>query len=480
MKLRQWQSECIESALEKFSINKRHYLVLATPGAGKTHMASSLAKNMLEQGLIDLVICFSPSSVVCNDFTKTLEDVIGEKFDGKMGAKGCSLTYQSMQYLDEELWYLFEQHKILVIFDEIHHCAGSNIGNSNSWGEQIILNIQGKASYTLALTGTPWRSDTAPIVLSNYCDYTNKIQCDFIYGLSDAIRDGVCRLPQIVAIDNNDITVKKDKEHKSYSSFKDLLSHSSFPYQQVIQNKLLLTHILEQANEKLDELRKVNPDAGGLVVASTVDHVMQIAELMRAHLNEDVSIITYQEDDPTGLIRSYRNSDSKWVISIGMISEGTNIPRLQVICHLTRIKTEMYFRQINGRNLRITGHHNQDAYLFMPAEPKLLEYAYRIADDIPEKADVVKFEKMNKSMLIDHQATEAEQFEEEKKPDLRVELSDFIESVSINKTPLTEDNDTLPNSLIASPTPKHTLSTNYEKTLSIFGRFRQEVLELGL
>ena len=55
-----------------------------------------------------------------------------------------------------------------MIFDEIHHCAGSNVDNANAWGEQIILNIQDKAKYTLALTGTPWRSDAAPIVLSNY------------------------------------------------------------------------------------------------------------------------------------------------------------------------------------------------------------------------------------------------------------------------------------------------------------------------
>jgi len=77
-----------------------------------------------------------------------------------------------------------------------------------------------------------------------------------------------------------------------------------------------------------------------------------------------------------------------------MISEGTNIPRLQICCHLTNIKTEMHFRQILDRILRMTGSKNQEAIMYMPAEPKLLEYAYRVKQDVPFEADVVKFENM--------------------------------------------------------------------------------------
>jgi superfamily II DNA or RNA helicase len=70
-------------------------------------------------------------------------------------------------------------------------------------GEEILLNIQNQAEYTLALTGTPWRSDQAPIALSS----DNQIQCDYIYGLKEAVTDGVCRKPKIVLIDNDEISV---------------------------------------------------------------------------------------------------------------------------------------------------------------------------------------------------------------------------------------------------------------------------------
>jgi superfamily II DNA or RNA helicase len=191
MKLRQWQTVCIDSALASYKKGARHFLTLATPGAGKTIMASELADQLLKNHQVDLVVCFSPSSIVSKDFSESLHLITQERFDGLIGAKGRSLTYQNLQYLDIHFWQLFERYRVFVIFDEIHHCAGSNIDNANAWGEQIIMNIQDKAEYTLALTGTPWRSDAAPIVLSNYMHPSNKISCDYVYGLSEAIQDGV-------------------------------------------------------------------------------------------------------------------------------------------------------------------------------------------------------------------------------------------------------------------------------------------------
>jgi hypothetical protein len=52
--------------------------------------------------------------------------------------------------------------------------------------------------------------------------------------------------------------------------------------------------------------------------------------------------------------------------------------------HLSRIKTELYFRQILGRILRITTSADQQAWLFTFAEPKLVEFANRIAEEIPD------------------------------------------------------------------------------------------------
>jgi superfamily II DNA or RNA helicase len=473
MKLRQWQESSINLALTQYLNGNSHFLTLATPGAGKTLMASELADQLLKGNLIDLVICFSPSSIVSQDFSQSLQLRINERFDGLLGAKGHSLTYQSLQYLDENFWQLFHRYRVFVIFDEIHHCAGSTIDNANAWGEQIILNIQDKAKYTLALTGTPWRSDAAPIVLSKYLCSDSKISCDYVYGLSDAIQDEVCRVPQIVAVDNNNISVVDADETKIFTSFKCLLSQSIVPYQDIIENEKVIKYVISSAQVKLNVIRMKNSDAAGLIVASSVEHAKQISALMKACFNEGAVVVTYKENEPTSIIKNFRHAKTKWIISVGMISEGTNIPRLQVCCHLTNIKTEMHFRQILGRILRITNSENQEAIMYMPAEPKLLEYAYRVKQDVPFEADVVKFEKMKASVDNDvgSEVSETVIFDKVRKARSKTELELSVFDTVIEHHTFDETSDIV---------EEHFLTSSYEKVVNIYGRFKQESIALGL
>lgn len=473
MKLRQWQAECINLALTQYQNGTSHFLALATPGAGKTLMASELADQLLKKNMVDLIICFSPSSIVSQDFSESLQIKTQERFDGLIGARGRSLTYQNLQYLDVNFWQLFERYRVFVIFDEIHHCAGSNIDNANAWGEQIILNIQNKAKFTLALTGTPWRSDAAPIVLSNYMHPSNKISCDYVYGLSEAITDDVCRVPQIIAIDNNNISVVDDIETKIFCSFKSLLMESLIPYQEIIENEAVIKYVISSAQKKLSSIRIKNSDAAGLIVASSVDHARQISTLMKTCFKEDSVVVTYRESEPTSIIQQFRHAQTKWIISVGMISEGTNIPRLQICCHLTNIKTEMHFRQILGRILRMTGSKNQEAIMYMPAEPKLLEYAYRVKQDVPFEADVVKFEKMKAVVQEDIEGKEPSTVTFDNKranqPQIAVDLNGFddaIEQPAFNGA----------NEVVE----KHFLTNAYERVVNISGRFQQEAIALGL
>ena len=473
MKLRQWQAECIDLALTRYQSGYDHFLALATPGAGKTMMASELADQLLKRKLVDLVVCFSPSSVVAKDFSESLHLRTQERFDGLIGAKGRSLTYQSLQYLDVNFWQLFERYRVFVIFDEIHHCAGSNIDNANAWGEQIILNIQDKAEFTLALTGTPWRSDAAPIVLSNYMHPSNKIACDYVYGLAEAITDVVCRVPQIIAVDNNNISVTDDEKTKIYNSFQCLLDQSVIPYQDIIDNEKVMEYMIKSAQVKLDKIRAINHDAAGLIVTSSVEHAQKIATLMKNLFNDDAVVVTYRESEPTSIIQQFRHSKTKWIISVGMISEGTNIPRLQVCCHLTNIKTEMHFRQILGRILRMTDAKNQEALLYMPAEPKLLEYAYRVKQDVPFEADVVKFEKMkaDAEMNIDDELSDTVTLDNTHNSSPKIELK-LNEIEHVNER-IDFDKD-------FNAVDKHYLTSSYEKVVNVFGRFQQEAIALGL
>tara|TARA_R110001592_G_scaffold356543_2_gene658673 strand:- start:42660 stop:44078 length:1419 start_codon:yes stop_codon:yes gene_type:complete len=468
MRLRKWQVECVAKVLNNFDQKKRHFLCLATPGAGKTTMAAEVVAKLFEQDLIDFVICFSPGKIIKNNIRCTLEARMGQRFDGFIGAKGDSFTYQSMPSPDNKLWRLLKTHRVLVIFDEIHHCSGGSVDDSNAWGEKIITNIQHQATYTLALTGTPWRSDNTPIVLAEYQGPDNKVLCDYVYGLASAIKDEVCRTPQIVVTDNDDISAQEPcGSVKSFKSFSKLLEETSYPYQRIVENEAVIRHVISLANDKLMNIRKENPSAGGLVVASSVAHATKIFNIIQYELKVQTVIATHREHEPTTIINDFKDSSIPWIVSVGMISEGTDIPRLQVCCHLTRIKTELSFRQILGRILRITDLSNQEACLFMPAESLLIEYAERIAEDIPENNSIIRFEYSNSSISIDE-------------PEQTLSGKPYIEHGAGYKLEIGQIHElTTVESLSANNTPS-LLTQTYEATLNVFGQFHQDILALNV
>tara|TARA_R110002050_G_scaffold46605_5_gene109583 strand:+ start:5781 stop:7181 length:1401 start_codon:yes stop_codon:yes gene_type:complete len=389
VKLRQWQHDCVKKALATYQ-TQNHFMCLATPGAGKTVMAAELAARLIAMGKVDFVLCFSPSSEVNESIRLNFSRRLLKRFDGLMGAIGSVYTYQSMSSLTPEFWQLLHSHNVFVIMDEVHHLKGTELNNANAWGEEVLLNIQNQACYTLALSGTPWRSDSAPIVLSRFTEPDNTIHCDFVYGLKQAVADDVCRKPNIALIDNDKIRLDVDLESETFSSIAELLKGSGFSYKALINNQQVMHYMLSQGIKKLEQIRQENPLAGGLIVASSIKHAKQLYQILIADFKQTACIVTSKLKHPSHTIEAFRQNDTQWIVSVGMISEGTDIPRLQVCCHLSRIKTEMHYRQVLGRILRVTSAEVQQAWLFTLAEASLTEFAYRIDQDLPENSVIVE------------------------------------------------------------------------------------------
>ncbi|WP_430292801.1 DEAD/DEAH box helicase [Pseudomonas sp. B1-22] len=390
--LRDWQSSCITTALEHFAL-ARHFFCQATPGAGKTRMAAELAGRLLQQSRIDLVLCFAPSCQVIEGFRSTFSAVLGRRLDGQIGAVGAAFTYQSMEYRDEGFWQLLDNYRVLVVFDEIHHCAGNDSLSSNVWGQQILHRIQDRAAFTLALSGTPWRTDDRAIALARYSTPEGHLVCDYRYGLRDAIADGVCRSPRIVLVDNQKVKLTEqlgtDSTVRLFSGIAKLLDESPVTYEELLRHDDVINQLLDLGCNQLNELRLIKPDAAGLVVATDIEHARQIAQALDEK-GEACCIVTNKSPDAQQMINVFRHSASRWIVAVGMISEGTDIPRLQVCCYLSRIRTELHYRQVLGRVLRRTGEIDDQAWLFMLAEPTLQSFAERIADDLPDDLAVLK------------------------------------------------------------------------------------------
>lgn len=388
--LRQWQAECIKLAISRYKSGQKHFLAQATPGAGKTIMSAYLSKEMIDTGNVDLVLCISPSVNVASGFTTTFKNVLKRAFDGKLGSLGLSITYQSLQHISHDFWDMLSNYRVLTIIDEIHHCSGETAANANSWGEQLLLKVQKSSTYTLALTGTPWRSDQVAIALSSYTDPEGRIVCDYQYTLKQAISDRVCRKPKLVLVDNEQLHFSDHIETINYQSIQALLSDRKSSYLSVLHNADALSHILKQANKKLVQIKITNHNAAGLVVAASVAHAKVIQHFIANVLNQSSVLVSYQDPDAQKKISQFKNSSINWIVSIGMVSEGTDIPRLQVCCYLSNIRTELYFRQVLGRVLRSTNSPNQDAWFYTFAEQNLINFAEEIERDIPNSCLFMK------------------------------------------------------------------------------------------
>lgn len=385
--LRGWQLECITRALDHFR-SDRHFLCHATPGAGKSIMAARLAKELKQGGFIDYVMIFAPSRTVAVNMANVFAETLRGRFDGKIGAIGASFTYQGMVGLKRVYWDLIRESRVLVVLDEIHHCSSAAAGSGNTWGDLIEAHIQNQASFTLSLSGTPWRSDKAPVALAQYSDPDGQVACNYAYGLFQAVSENVCRIPKITLVDNDNVTVSKFKDPahsiESYASIEQCMSESDLSYDKaILRNEHALQQVLDLACAKLNEIRQEVPDAAGLVVASTIEHAHQIVDLLHA-FGESPMLVTSEEPDAQASIQLFKHAKTRWIVSVGMVSEGTDIPRLQVCCHFSRIRTELHFRQVLGRVLRKRNLRDDDAWLFMLAEPTLSGFAKRVKDDLPD------------------------------------------------------------------------------------------------
>lgn len=385
MKLRLWQQECIDRALQRYQDGNRHFLCLATPGAGKSLMASALARQLLERQQIDFILCFSPSLTISQGLKSTFEHQLLGGFEGKFGDVGTSLTYQAMLNLPEKFWSLLKRYRVLVVFDEIHHCAGDET-HFNAWGQVIMRRIQGHARYTLALTGTPWRSDQVRIAMAEYSDPEGHILLDYRYGLRQAIRDGVCRVPHIVLIDNNKITVKNKSGSQQFASLESALKSGEISFQEMLFHPETQRFVLKQGVSKLAELKREQHSAAGLVVAASVSHANELAQILRNEFKQSCVVVTYNDAAAQQRIEDFRTNSTDWIISVGMITEGTDIPRLRVCCLLSLARTELFFRQVLGRVLRLqAGLQNRSGWLYCLAEPGLTQYAEQLEQEIPDQ-----------------------------------------------------------------------------------------------
>ena len=376
--LRGWQKDAYH---EYFRTSRRDFLLVATPGAGKTTYALTVAAELLARREIASLTIVTPTEHLKHQWAQAAArfgiaiDSAYRNAQGRAGADfaGVAVTYAQVAAHPALHRQRTENRRTLVIFDEIHHA-----GDALSWGDAVKEAFD-PARRRLGLTGTPFRSDANPIPFVTYLDEPGggkRSASDYVYGYGPALEDSVVRPVIFLAYSGemrwrtragDEITatlgtpMTKDQIAQAWRTALDPAGE-------------WVSRVLEAADKRLTEVRRGMPDAGGLVIAGDHDDARAYAALLRGLTGKRPVVVLSDDKTASKKISSFALSDERWMVAVRMVSEGVDIPRLAVGVYATSVSTALFFAQAVGRFVRAR-QRGETASVFLPSVPVLLSYA---------------------------------------------------------------------------------------------------------
>ena len=412
LKLRPWQVEALSKAHQWLleDAEDSRFLINAAPGSGKTLASCAIAKMLIDRGEIDRVVVIAPRAEVVNQWADDFKWVTG-RFMGKVTARDGDIsdlgmdvcaTWSAIQGLLPEMQAVCRHSRVLLICDEHHHAAVEA-----SWGKSAD-GAFGDARFALILTGTPIRSDGAESVWLAYDDEGALDQPEggtYTLTYGEAVDLGYCRPVTFhrhegrFTVDLDDGSAVNVSGHEAADLPAPLRRipglQRSLDFYRLACTPLygrdgytpLMTgyqaSMVDYASAKLSELRHRMPDAGGLVIAPSIEMAEYMAEVIEKVEGEAPAIVHSNAPNADRGIQAFRNNKKRWLVSVAMVSEGVDIKRLRVLVYLPSALTELAFRQAIGRVVRTSGHDDDTrAYVVMPSFERFESYARRVEDEM--------------------------------------------------------------------------------------------------
>ncbi|MHB1800478.1 MAG: DEAD/DEAH box helicase [Actinomycetes bacterium] len=379
-RLRAWQSQALQAYQARADVS-RDFLAVATPGAGKTTFALQVAAGLRAAGGIAQVVVVAPTEHLKYQWAQAAVRA-GIELDptysvsaAAMSAQyhGVAVTYAGVAANSDLMRRRVAAQPTLVILDEVHHA-----GDALAWGEAVRLAFA-PAVRRLALTGTPFRSDVAPIPYVTYAadaDGVRRSRADYTYGYAQALADGVVRPVLFLAYTGQmrwrtragDEVAARLGEPMTADLGAQSLRTALDPGGEWIPV------VLAAADRRLTEVRRTVPDAAGLVIATDRSAARAYAGILRRASGEAPVVVVSDDPSATDRIRQFAHGQQRWMVAVRMVSEGVDVPRLSVGVYATSVTTPLFFAQAVGRLVRAR-RRGETASVFLPSVPVLLGHA---------------------------------------------------------------------------------------------------------
>jgi superfamily II DNA or RNA helicase len=386
--LRAWQQEALDRYEE---LSPKDFLVTATPGAGKTTFALTLAARLLQRREVARVVVVCPTDHLRLQWAEAA-DRMGIVLDPNLtnavgpvraGTQGYVTTYA--QVAGKPMLHAARATavKTLVILDEIHHA-----GDGLSWGE-ATEEAFGFAARRLSLTGTPFRTkpdERIPFVRYEEDSFEGDdgeggiglvSRADYTYGYKEALADNVVR-PVVFAAYTGTSRWRNSAGEVVAASLSEAGTRSveMAAWRTALDPKgQWVPHVIAAMDDRITHLRETGmPDAAGLILASDQDDARAYAKIVRRVTGKAPELILSDDPKASKKIERFSSGSARIAVCVRMISEGVDVPRAAVLAWMTSYRTPLFFAQAVGRVVRARAPH-ETATVFLPAVRPLLGLA---------------------------------------------------------------------------------------------------------
>lgn len=463
MNLRKWQQQAINACLPQFAKGRKLFVIEACTGSGKSLCSATAALELLKENKTDLIIVLTPNCGTRLGWKKTFDSLringhrvnVTDDTNFPVDTNVWVSTYAGYGKVEEAL-HGRPVSGITAIIDEFHHPA-----DTAEWGKAVDR-LVALSDHCIFLSGTPWKREGRIAVLcdqknihgENYYQKEGRIRADFVYNYADDLREPITRGTVPVKFKFWDSFWRSD-DGKASEFYKDLPKFPTDEWKTIEDweewakkcDKPLGRHLHfkvdEESPSKNETIRRIIDESLSLLsktrkdiqfscgqqnasvmlcVAKGIKEARSIAEYIQ-EIRPSYRVSVVVSDDNNGAKKLEKiakqckeNAADKpdVIVSVGMISEGVDIPQIKVVAYLSAIITVLYFIQVVGRAIRripIGKSEYADripsdtvAYVIAPAHPKLRYIARNIekqvedaCGDLPECLTVDSLTKESKS-----------------------------------------------------------------------------------
>lgn len=411
---RPFQADVIEQVIDGFATGRKVTVALGTPGTGKTLAYQATATHLFREGLIDHVAVFAPRLSLArqceldwmhqDEVTKELKGHF-QLFDeqlrfGKIrhvgtqapltqrGAAGTGFvtTYSALCTAEDVFldWAERNRGRFLLVADEAQFCGAPDEKGGGTRAGVLLEQLHEFAAHTLLLTGTPYRADNRPLVLSTYSeedeeDGKARLLREVEATFADGIEQEYLRRFEFQMMGG---TVTETDVARTWSQ-QYSLDAPKVELSKVLRLPTTWQPMVDRVVQSVREKQILNPQYRGLISCMEQKEAEAVANYLRTQYPQLRVFVALSADGKQGqdALQHFKVQPADILVTVRMAFIGYDCKPITVVGVLTHYRHEGHLMQLIGRGLRVWDEEpwtEQTLRVIAPDDERMKEFLDRL------------------------------------------------------------------------------------------------------